>query len=218
MSWGQPATAAPVAAPAPVVAVVCEAPECKAQALLKLRFDDGNEASSCVSHAKEAIDAGVASVIGHVEGAPFDEAARDLLLKRWEQAKLTLEAAKNSEMEIRKAVGAYVFPTPKEGVNNHELGGGYVLKMGHKLNYKLSGDNDAIEAVEDKCVALGNEGQFLAERIIVWKADFSKSEYNKLDEALPTHKAVKDLIDGILEITTGSPSLEIKEPKATLRG
>lgn len=209
MSWGQPATVAPVAAPA---LVVCDAPDCKNQAFLTVITPFGEPANACCDHAAEG-----ATIVGHVEGAPFNERARDMMLKRWEECKATLEAAKNTEMEVRKAVAAYVFPTPKEGVNNHELGGGYVLKMGHKLNYSLKGDNDAIEAVEDKCAKLGNEGQFLIERVIVWEAKFSKSEYNKLDDTLPVHKDVKAAIDSVLEIKPGSPSLEIKEPKAGLR-
>jgi hypothetical protein len=207
MAWGTPATAEPSA---PSVAM-CDAPNCNNVAFLRIETPFNEPANSCCEHAEGC------TIVGAVEGAPFNEVARDMLLKRWEAAKATLEAAKNSEMEIRKAVGAYVFPTPKEGVNNHDLGGGYMLKLGHKLNYKLRGDVEAIEAVEDKCEALGNEGKFLVERIIVWKADFSKSEYNKLDASLPTHSAVKKLVDEILEITPGSPSLEIKEPKAALR-
>jgi hypothetical protein len=212
MAWGTPATAEPSA---PSVAI-CEHPECNNVAFLRVEIEGHGEVNACVEHATAPFS--LARIISAVEGAPFNEAARDALLKRWEVTKAALEAAKNSEMEIRKAVGAYVFPTPKEGVNNHDLGNGYTLKLGHKLNYKLRGDVEAIEAVEDKCEALGNEGKFLVERIIVWKADFSKSEYNKLDASLPTHSAVKKLVDEILEITPGSPSLEIKEPKASLRG
>lgn len=211
MSWGQAQVAAP---PAPVQTIaICEAPNCKNPATVVIDYV-GQERSSC-AHCADSI---AIPILRTIEGAPFDEKTRDLLLSRWNAAKVTLEAAKNSEMEVRKLVAAYVFPTPKEGVNNHELGGGYVLKMGHKLNYRFGAPLEAIEAVEDKCIAIGNEGRFLVERIIVWKADFSKSEYNKLDTSLAAHKAVKDLVDTILEITPGSPTLEIKEPKAKLNG
>jgi hypothetical protein len=211
MAWGnpEPATAAPVA---PVV-VTCEAPDCNNPAKLIIKLPDSeDEHKSCAACCNSNV-----SIVGVIEGAEYDEETRDVLLKAWENSKAVLERAKNTEMSLRKSVGAFVFPTPKEGVNNHDLGGGYTLKLGHKLNYKLVGDNDKLEEVEEKAAKLGNEGEFLIERIIVWKAEFSKSEYNKLDEGLPTHKEVKKLVDSVLEISAGSPSLEIKEPKATLR-
>ncbi len=149
----------------------------------------------------------------------IDVAERDRRLMVWDQAKKVLEAAKNSEMEARKAVAEYVFPTPKEGMNNHDLGNGYTLKMGHKINYSLNAPNDEIDAIEERAAKeAGNEGTFLIERIITWKANFSVGEYKKLDPSLPAHRKVKELVDTVLQTTTGSPSLEIKEPKATLNG
>lgn len=210
MTWGTPITAQPSPSPQPILAV-CEAPECKNVATLIIEHG-GEPHKSCAACAT-----GVA-VVAAVEGAPFDEAARDLLLKAWNDAKGVLERAKESEMSIRKAVAAYVFPTPKEGVNNHELGGGYVLKMGHKLNYNITAPNEAVDKAEDEAAKLGNEGTFLFERVITWTPNFSKSEYNKLDPALPAHAGVKKLVDGLLEIKPGTPSLEIKEPKAKLNG
>lgn len=146
-------------------------------------------------------------------------AERDALLAKWETAKATLEAAKNSEAEARKAVQAFAFgPNAKEGMNNQELANGYVLKFGKKLNYKLDKSNDEIDKAEDAAAKIGNRGTFLFERIIVWKPEFSKSEYNKLATDDPTDVAVKKLIDGILTISEATGSLEIKEPKAKLNG
>jgi hypothetical protein len=206
MSWGQPATVATAA----MVFATCEAPNCAEQALLIVSFE-GEHRKSCANCAKNV------PIVGAIENAPFNELARDLLLKAWEAAKLTLDAAKNTEMDIRKAVAGYVFTNPKEGVNHHDLGGGYGLKLGHKLNYKIAASNEAVDKAEDEASKCGNEGTFLFERIITWTPNFSKSEYNKLEaEANPTHAAVKKLVDGLIEITTGAPSLEIKEPKAKL--
>lgn len=209
MSWGTPTETAS----APKAAIVyCEAPSCQSQAFLRILTPFGEPANACCEHAADC------TISGTVEGAPFNEAARDMLLRVWEASKVTLEKAKATEMDLRKIVAGYVFTNPKEGVNNHELSGGAVLKMGHKLNYSLRGDNDAIEAVEDACEKFGNEGKFLIERIIVWKADFSKSEFNKLDPSLKLHADVKKQVETILEIKPGSPTLEIKEPKAKLNG
>lgn len=150
--------------------------------------------------------------------APFSVEERDRRLAVWDTAKKTLEAAKASEMEARKAVADYCFPAAKEGTNRIELNNGYALKMVHKLNHKIAATNDQVDAVEEEAGKLGNEGTFLIERIITWTPDFSKSEYKKLNTDLPVHKAVKALVDGILEITPGAPALTLEEPKAKLNG
>lgn len=209
MSWGQPETAAPVAASQPVV-YTCEAPDCANQALLIVTTPFGEQAKSCVDHADGC------AVHSAVEGAPYNEAARDLLLKAWEASKVTLELAKNSEMDLRKASFAYCFPTPKEGTQRVDLGGGYALKAVHKVNISITASNEAVDEAEDKARAIGNEGQFLFERLITWTPNFSKSEYKKLELDNPTHVQVKKLVDGLIEEKPGAPTLEIEAPKAKL--
>lgn len=146
-------------------------------------------------------------------------AERDRLLSEWENAKSVLDKAKESEMEARKAAQAFAFgPGAREGMNNQPLANGYELKFGKKLNYKFNASNDKIDEIEDKAAKIGNEGTFLIERIITWTPNFSKSEYNKLDTANPTHAKVKALVDSVLEITEATGSLEIKAPKAKLNG
>lgn len=216
MSWGNPAAA--TAAPA---AVKCEYPGCSNNAaviveVLAPAMSDNEmmKVNSCADHAIGQ------TIVGLVEGSkePVDERIVKQLVAQHEVAKGVLERAKNSEMEARLMVGNYAFPLAgrKEGVNNLELGDGRTVKLGHKVNYKLVGDNEAIEKAEDACEQIGNEGSFLAERIITWEAKFSKSEYNKLDTSNPTHAKVKAEIDKVLEISNGTPSLEVKEPKAKL--
>ncbi len=209
MAWGQPETAATVASAS---IAFCEAPDCRNQAFLNVVTPFGEPAKACLQHADGCV------IVSVVEDAPFNEAVRDTLLATWETAKTTLEQAKNSEMEIRKAVFGYCFPAPKSGVNRMELSGGFALKATHKINTKVSGTIAEIEAVEEKCEKLGNEGAFLIERIIVWKADVSVSEIKKLDLTLPLHKQVKDLVDTIVTETPGAPTLEIEAPKAKLNG
>lgn len=207
MSWGKPETAETV-----YTIVPCEAPNCKNAALLTIVTPFGEPAKACCEHAEGCV------ITGTVEGAPFNEAARDVLLSTWETAKSTLEAAKNSEMEIRKAVFGYCFPTPKAGVNRMDIGNGFALKATHKINTKVSGTIAEIEACEEACEKLGNEGAFLIERIITWKADVSVSELKKLDVSLPLHKQVKAEVEKIITETPGAPSLEIEAPKAKLNG
>lgn len=212
MSWGNNA-----ATPAAPVVTVCEYPNCREHAVVYINVGEGepHKVASCAEHA--LFDN---PIVGLVEGAtaPVSEAVTKKLVAQHEAAKAVLEAAKNSEMEARLMVGNYAFPVAgrKEGVNNLELSDGRVVKLGHKVNYKLSGDNEAVEKAEDAIDAIGNEGSFLRERIITWEAKFSKSEYNKLDTSNPTHAKVKAEIDKVLEVSNGTPSLEVKEPKAKL--
>lgn len=146
-------------------------------------------------------------------------AERDRLLQTWETAKDVLAKAKESEMEARKAAQAFAFgPGAKEGMNNQDLANGYVLKFGKKLNYKISATNTEVDAAQDEAEKLGERGTLLFERIIVWKPEFSKSEYNKLDKDDGTDVKVKALIDKIITIDEATGSLEIKEPKAKLNG
>ncbi len=206
MTWGNP-----IPAQATTVAVVCDHPQCNERAVVLIDMN-GEKVKSCVAHSDGF------NIVGIVEGAQIVEGITKRLIAQWDAAKLVLEAAKNSEMEARLLVGNYAFPVAgrKEGVNNAELSDGRVVKLGHKVNYKLTGGNEAIEKAEDEAEKAGNEGAFLVERIISWEAKFSVGEYKKLDPANPTHAKVKAAIDKVLEISNGTPSLEIKEPKAKL--
>lgn len=209
MSWGNE-PAAPVAAN-PIV-VFCEAPNCSNQALLIVDVD-GTEAKSCVACAKQG---GGIPILRAVDNAPYNEEARDLILKAWEASKVTLELAKNTEMDLRKAAFGYCFPNPTEGTQRVDLGSGYALKAVHKVNIKITASNEDVDKAEDAATAIGNEGTFLFERIITWTPNFSKSEYKKLETGNATHVAVKKLIDGLIEETPGAPTLEIEAPKAKL--
>jgi len=215
MTWGNPA-AAPAAAP---TAIMCDHPGCNNPAHVTIEVlsppmseTDMVKVNSCVEHSAGH------TIVGIIEGSGIDESITKRLVAQHDAAKAVLERAKNSEMEARLMVGNYAFPVAgrKEGVNNLELSDGRTVKLGHKVNYKLVGDHDKIEKAEEACEAIGNEGSFLVERIITWSPSFSKSEYNKLDASIPTHAKVKAEIDKVLEISNGTPSLEIKEPKAKL--
>lgn len=144
---------------------------------------------------------------------------REGLLLAWTASKEALEVAKADEMTARKAVADFAFPldTRARGkTNNQDLPNGYTLKLGDKLNYKVSANHETIGNVEDKVVpTLGNEAPLLFERIIKISYDFSVGEYNKLDPQNPTHAALKAEVDKLIEVTAGSPSLEIKPPKGS---
>lgn len=144
-----------------------------------------------------------------------DNWTRDQCLQHWQTLKAALDVAKEAEMEMRKYVVSRAFPNPNEGVNKIDLGGGYELKAGVKFNYNLDSNLDNVEAALDKIAKMGNEGAFIADRLVKWEASFLLTEYRKLqaDDATNIQKAIKLEIDKVLTITDAALTLEIKEPK-----
>lgn len=146
---------------------------------------------------------------------PLDALSRDEVLVKWQDTKDLLAQAKEAEMEMRKYVVSRAFPQATEGVNTVELGNGYELKAGVKFNYTLDTDNSKVEEALDKIATIGNQGSFIADRLVSWSASFKLTEYRTLclPEASEEEKQIKAVIDSVLTITDAAPTLEIKEPK-----
>lgn len=147
---------------------------------------------------------------------PWDAMSEDQLLMLWDYRKKVIETAKSDEMELRKYIVNRAFPKKEEGTNRKELGQGYDLKAVVRYNYTLA-DNDKVEECLNHISALGNEGPFIADRLVSWKPSFLKTEYNDLLERKDKgdERAVKILkiIEGMLTISEGAPTLDIVEPK-----
>jgi hypothetical protein len=147
---------------------------------------------------------------------PLDTMNEDQLLLLWADKKAAIETAKAEEMELRKYIVAREFPKKEEGTNTKELGEGYKLKAVVKYNYNLA-SNDIVEECLDHISALGNEGSFIADRLVSWKPNFLKTEYNALLERKEKgdERAIKilDIVNKMLVISEGAPTLEIVEPK-----
>lgn len=136
----------------------------------------------------------------------------------WQKQVEALAALKEDEIELRKEVVRLKVDKPHEGMNNVDLGNGYTLKAGIKINYCLDKDNDKIEAALDQIEAIGNEGKFIAERLVKWTPTLSLTEYRTLcDDATksPDKKRILDIVNTVLTTSDGTPSLEIKAPKAS---
>jgi len=143
------------------------------------------------------------------------EQKREQELGKWLAAKAALDAAKAAEIKARKAVIA-AFPLPadkKEGTVNVPLNNGYSLKVVLKQNYNI--DQDNVDAALDAIEQSGPDGKFIVDRLVKFKGELSISEYRLLadENATAEQKAIKKLIDGVLTITDGTPTLELKEPK-----
>lgn len=138
---------------------------------------------------------------------PYDAMNEDQLLMEHKKLQDDLSALKEREMELRKYIVNRAFPKKEEGVNKRELGAGYTLKATIKYNYVLDSDNDKIDAALEKIAKVDNEGSFIADRLVNWKATLSVSEYRRLD---PKYKKI---IDEVVTINDAAPTLEIVEPK-----
>ena len=148
---------------------------------------------------------------------PWDNMNEDALLLEWQASKDAIERAKVYEMDLRKYIVKREFPKPTEGMNNKDLGNGYVLKAAIKYNYNLA-DNDTVEATLEKLSKLGNAGSAISDRLVSWKPNFLLTEYRQLQEdkekGSQFANQALDIINSMLTITEGAPTLEIKEPKA----
>jgi hypothetical protein len=143
------------------------------------------------------------------------KAQRDLLTQNWLNAKATLDAAKETEAQLRRELVAFVAdPNKISGTENIELGNGYKLKAVKKINYTFVSNKEGIDvadAVDDVLTEienLGADGKFIAERLVKWKPELSLSEYKLLDAKC------KALIDSVIQTKEGLPTLEFIEPKA----
>lgn len=142
---------------------------------------------------------------------------KDGLMMLWQKHKELLAFYKDKEMELRKLVATTQVPDAKEGMNTVELGNGFELKVNKKYNYKLDSDNDKVWNGLAKIESLGNEGKFVAERLVSWTPNFLLTEYRQLQEdADKGSEFAKKALSAIAEfmtITEAAPTVDIKEPK-----
>lgn len=144
---------------------------------------------------------------------------KDGMLLLWQKSKDMLTKWKELEIEWRKVCAEFLVPEKTEGTVNVELGAGYKAKVVHKYNYKLDSDNNKIWSALDKIGSIGNQGKFIAERLVSWTPNFLKTEYTTLQEEAANGsqdaKAILAIVEKeMLTITEAAPTLSIVEPKA----
>lgn len=153
-------------------------------------------------------------------------ARRDNAILTWRNNRQQLDFWKTEEANIRADVTAICFPNARKGTQRYDLGAGYKLKLVYGFNYTLGNKemvdpstnelipvNKQVEDLEEAISQLGNEGPFLAERLIRWKPELVEKEYLALDPEIPAHAEAKALIDAILIVKPASPQLTLEEPK-----
>ncbi len=143
---------------------------------------------------------------------------RDGLLMLWRQWEYNLKEAKELEMRLRKIATQVLVPAKTEGTTNVPLGNEYQAKVVNKYNYKLP-DNDKVWSILDKIGSIGNQGKFIADRLVSWQPNFLKTEYVTLQEEAEKGsedaKAILKVVnDELVTIEIAAPTLTIVEPKA----
>lgn len=142
--------------------------------------------------------------------------SKDALLLRQQQYAAELKRLQLVENLLRaEVVNRYFGKDIVEGVNNYDLGKGYTLKVTHSYNYSLSESekprNGGLAKATSFALArirnMGNEGAFIADRLVKWKPDLSLTEYRMLNDDF------KKVIDEALTVSVAAPKVEISEPK-----
>jgi hypothetical protein len=143
------------------------------------------------------------------------------LLQLQQKAKAQLDFWKEKELEWRKLYAANI-PNKHEGMNTipldalNDAGKPLEAKVQVKYNYKLD-DNDKVWSGLDRIKALGNEGAFVADRLVSWTPNFLLTEYRQLQEdAEKGSQFAKDALKAIgefLTISEAAPTVEVKEVK-----
>lgn len=143
----------------------------------------------------------------------MDIQTRDNLIAAWRNAKQALDNAIQLERTLRDQVVEACFPNAGEGTSNLDIGMGYKLKVTVKINRNLTNGEGQTDDVLDEITKLGNEGAFIAERLVGWTPKLSLTEYKKLEQSNPTHVKIKNMIDKVVTSSPGAPSLEMVPPK-----
>ena len=169
-----------------------------------------------------ALDRSTGEILFEDDGkTPYD---RDNLLMDWRKSKDVLDKAKAQEADLRgKVVACYSDPDKETGTENVPIGNQWFVKVEKKLNFTLKSFNEGVSKQQAVGAALtamaqatkdsqGNElnpqlGAVVAARLVKWEPELSVSEYKQL---LPGHR---EIIDSVLEVKPGSPTVTLVPPK-----
>lgn len=119
-------------------------------------------------------------------------------LQEWYLQKKDLSELKSAEHLARVQLATFYFPAPKEGTNRFDLGGGFDLKLTHSMNYKV--DEAALENVKQADI---KKLKLPWDDLFVYEPKLSIKAYRKLSTEQ------KKYVDQLLDITEGSPQMDI---------
>lgn len=126
-------------------------------------------------------------------------------LKRWSELKEKIAEVctplVTEEMELRKEIFSMAFPSPKEGTNNSELQGKWILKGTYKLDRKI--DEAALPAVLEQL----RKQNVVTELLVKYEPKLSATNYKAL--SIENQR----IFDQAMTIKPASPTLELIPPK-----
>lgn len=131
-------------------------------------------------------------------------------LKTWYGLKQELDRVKAAEAMLRSRIFKHYFPNPVEGTKENKVplndGTGAIVQGDYVINRNV--DEAQLEALREAMFAEGsNLPQLPLDKLIKWRAELAKGEYNKLSTE------EKQVLDRCLVVKPGMPGLEIKIPK-----
>lgn len=119
-------------------------------------------------------------------------------LQTWFGMQQQLGQLKTAEVLARGNIAGYYFPEPEEGTNRFDIGGGYDLKLDHKVNRTV--DEAAllnVTAAQVKALKLPMDELF------VQKWELKTGAYRTLTDEQ------RLFVDALLDIKPGTPALSI---------
>lgn len=152
----------------------------------------------------------------------MDITAEDL--KTWYGLQAELARVKAAEAMLRSRIFKQLFPKPVEGSKENKYPtskldpndtSGAIVQATHVVTRnvlepelaELRASQAAAHYTEDGQPLASNVPKLPLDKLVRWRPELVKAEYNKLTDE------ERKLFDTALEITDGSPQLEIKIPK-----
>lgn len=122
-------------------------------------------------------------------------------LQVWFGMQQQLGDLKTAEVLARKGLADYYFPTPEEGTNRIDLGGGFDLKLDHKINRVV--DEAALMGLDKAALKFITDHKIPMGELFVQKWELKTGAYRTLDDAQ------RKFVDALLDIKDGTPALAI---------
>jgi hypothetical protein len=128
----------------------------------------------------------------------------DQLLADWYKAKTRLDIAKEAEMDLRERVAKEIF----NNESRTERLGGYSIRCSIPKNYNL--EQEQVPRIKQHIIQRYGEeaGNVFINSLFREKIELNVGTYNKLDDP-----SIKEVFDGALTITPGTPQLKITKRK-----
>lgn len=132
----------------------------------------------------------------------------DTKIVKWADNSNLLKLLKKVEMEQRTHLFNILFPSPKVGTNNFDLGKGYKVKGVH--GYTNSLDKAAFELMQAEIANLSQEDQQLIREAVKWEPSLVAKGYKNLSDT------AKEVFDEAVVTKPKAITLELVIPKDKL--